>query len=128
MRRTLPLLALLLLSACENEKRPDWFGGNAYAIDGDTLLFEHNTRVRLWGIDAPEMGTFAGDEARLELARLIDDTHISCLAQGASYDRIVARCHLHSLAGADIAAVLVASGHAKDWPAYSGGYYKRFEP
>jgi endonuclease YncB( thermonuclease family) len=33
--------------------RPDSFVGQASVIDGDTLEI-HSTRIRLWGIDAPE--------------------------------------------------------------------------
>ena len=48
-RRVLALMLLLLSSAA----LADSFVGQASVIDGDTLEI-HGTRIRLWGVDAPE--------------------------------------------------------------------------
>ena len=42
-----------------------------------------------------------------------------------SYDRVVAECFLDD--GRDLAAELVRSGLALDWPKFSGGKYRHLE-
>ena len=49
-------------------RSPASFSGVPYVIDGDTLAFGRK-RVRIWGIDAPEMDTWPGKQARLFLVR-----------------------------------------------------------
>lgn len=125
MRRAL-LLSLLLLSSCRDTGLYDY----AYAIDGDTLVVGEE-RVRLWGIDAPELETFDGLRAKLFLLTKLQASGntVACgPRRGASHERTVRQCYFGTRSGEDIAAYMVASGHARDWPAYSGGYYKRFEP
>jgi micrococcal nuclease len=48
------------------------------------------------------------------------------IKEEVSYDRLVAKCYLSD--GTDIAAELVKQGLALDWPRYSGGEYRQFEP
>ncbi len=43
-----------------------------HVMDGDTFRTPDNTRVRLWGIDAPEKGQPFADEARARLKELIE--------------------------------------------------------
>ena len=96
--------------------------GPADIIDGDTIDVQ-GVRVRLWGIDAPEAGTVAGDAATAFLRDLMDGETVSCRDTGGrSYRRIVAQCFIGDL---DIADALVDAGHARDWPKYSSGYYAR---
>jgi endonuclease YncB( thermonuclease family) len=61
MLRIAALLVLLSTSATSAEPINDATNitGQASIIDGDTLEI-HGTRIRLWGIDAPEMTNFAG--------------------------------------------------------------------
>ena len=88
--------------------------------DGDTLRC-NGVRVRLWGIDAPERDTPAGPPATRALAQIIDGGTIVCEQKDIDrYGRTVALCRIN---GRDIAAEMVAQGHAKDFPRYSGGYY-----
>ncbi len=40
-------------------------------VDGDTLIIENGIRIRLLGIDAPEIDQCFGDKAKKELAKLV---------------------------------------------------------
>jgi endonuclease YncB( thermonuclease family) len=53
--RTFVFMRLLLAAAClcASPAFADNLSGQASIIDGDTLEI-HGTRIRLWGIDAPE--------------------------------------------------------------------------
>jgi endonuclease YncB( thermonuclease family) len=92
-------------------------------IDGDTLRFG-SVVVRLWGIDAPEMDEMGGAEAKAFLRGLVFYEYVICRPRAARdrYGRIVAQCFAGSL---DIARALIKTGHARDWPRYSGGYYAK---
>lgn len=90
------------------------------AIDGDTLRCD-GARVRLWGIDAPEMAEPGGQESKSALVALIDGQAVTCEQIDTDrYRRIVARCYVD---GRDVGGMLVTGGWARDWPRYSGGYY-----
>lgn len=89
--------------------------------DGDTFRCAGNVKVRLWGIDAPELQTPAGPPARNAAARIINGQTLTCEPKGKSWDRTVALCRLPN--GTDIAAEMVKGGFAKDWPKFSGGFY-----
>jgi endonuclease YncB( thermonuclease family) len=101
-------------------------------VDGDTL-FVGRLKYRLCGIDAPERGEPGAQASTDHLRYLIKGKTITCRPVGEgppcdgrserkSHDRIVAQCFVD---GQDIAAEMVRSGHAKDWPKFSGGYYAR---
>jgi endonuclease YncB( thermonuclease family) len=101
-------------------------------IDGDTL-YVGRLKYRLCGIDAPERGQPASQAAADHLRYLTKGKTINCRPVGEgtpcdgrserkSHDRVVAQCFVD---GQDIAAEMVRSGHAKDWPKFSGGYYAR---
>lgn len=95
---------------------------SSYSItDGDTLRFG-DLRIRLWGIDAPEPHRPGGLEARAALVALTAGLPLACeVVDIDSYGRTVARCQLPG--EKDIACAMVAQGHARDWPRYSGGAY-----
>jgi endonuclease YncB( thermonuclease family) len=79
MHRAPVLLMLLLLSstAFAND-----FVGQASVIDGDTLEI-HGTRIRLWGVDAPESS---------QLCRGADSNLYRCGANAANdLDTFIAR-------------------------------------
>ncbi|WP_413815257.1 thermonuclease family protein [Bradyrhizobium sp.] len=106
--------------------------GQSSIIDGDTLEI-HGTRIRLWGIDAPESSQLCrgedslpyrcGAKAANELDRFIAGRPVSCEPVSRDvYGRTVARC---SVGGADMAEWLVDSGLAFDWPKYSNGKYDK---
>lgn len=121
------ILMILLLSsaACAND-----LVGQASIIDGDTLEV-HGTRIRLWGVDAPESDQLCrgadsnlyrcGAKAANDLNSFIARRPVSCTPVGEDqYRRTVAIC---SVGGADLGEWLVRNGLALDWPHYSKGKY-----
>lgn len=101
-------------------------------IDGETLRIA-GVQYQLCGIDAPERKRPGSHEATVYLRTFIAGKQIHCVpvGQGTPCDdrskptndgRIVAQCFADKV---DLAAEMVRSGHAKDWPKFSGGYYSR---
>ena len=89
--------------------------------DGDTLR-SGDLRIRLWGIDAPELKDAGGPEAKQALADLTNGQPLVCdVVDVGKYGRMIAKCRLPG--GADLACEMVRTGHAVDWPKYSGGAY-----
>jgi endonuclease YncB( thermonuclease family) len=108
--------------------------GQASIIDGDTLEI-HGTRIRLWGIDAPESAQLCrgddsspyrcGQKAANDLDTFIARRPVSCTPVSLDqYRRTVASC---SVAGVDLGEWLVRNGFALDWPRYSKGKYNSAE-
>ena len=104
--------------------------GQASVIDGDTLEI-HGTRIRLWGIDAPESTQLCrgddslqyrcGAQAANDLDAFIARRPVNCLPMNLDqYGRTVATC---SAGGADLGEWLVRGGLALDWPQFSKGRY-----
>lgn len=108
-----------------------FFGGmmtltSFYVVDGDTIR-QGMVSVRLWGIDAPEMDTQAGRDARRYLIELTEGETLTCEQKGTDgYGRRVASCT--DSYGADLACSLLEAGHAEEWFTYSGGYYRECRP
>jgi endonuclease YncB( thermonuclease family) len=105
--------------------------GAVRVIDGDTIDIE-GTRIRLWGIDAPEMKqTCAGrDGQTYECGRdsaavmreLTRDRRVECDQRDRDrYGRIVAVCRIES---GEINAAIVRRGWAIDYSHYSHGHYR----
>ena len=92
--------------------------GRAQITDGDTIRIGE-ARIRLKGIDAPEMGqrcsrsgrSYAcGETSRRFLIDLVSGENVRCRATGRDrYQRILARC---SVNGRDIGARVVEDGWA----------------
>ncbi len=106
----------------------DNLAGRASVIDGDTLE-NHGTRVRPWGIDAPESDQLCrkqgsehyrcGQKAANDLDAFIMHRPVECVEVDLDqYKRAVAVC---IVAGVDLAEWLVKNGMALDWPQYSKG-------
>ena len=94
-------------------------------MDGDTIVID-KTNIRLFGIDAPEMEHPYGRNAKYALMRLCKGKTIRAEVTGGDhYDRIVARCRLED--GTELSALMVETGHAIDWPKFSGGAYRHLE-
>lgn len=95
-------------------------------IDGDTISIS-GTKIRLAGIDAPELDHPWGKKSKFALISMCKGKVITAeFKDEVSYDRIVAKCCLPD--GTDIAAELVKQGLALDWPKFSGGEYANLEP
>lgn len=99
---------------------PDTVSGTARVIDGDTLEVA-GTRVRLAGIDAPELqqrcrdGAPCGWQARQHLAGLIlgHGGRVRCTIEGADiYGRSLAACRVGPH---DLGEAMVRAGHAIPW-------------
>ena len=104
--------------------------GQASVIDGDTLEI-HRTRVRLWGVDAPESSQLCrggdslqyqcGAKAANDLNAFIARRSVNCVpASLDQYGRTVVTC---SVGGTDLGDWLVRNGLAFDWPQYSKRKY-----
>jgi endonuclease YncB( thermonuclease family) len=116
--RLLTGCAALLLIAAE----PPGQGRVGYVIDGDTFRLESGERIRIAGIDAPEIHTgqarcraeiALGKAATARARALLDGRNVTIIRVGRSYNRTVARV---TLAGHDVGSELVATGVARWWP------------
>jgi micrococcal nuclease len=100
--------------------------GRCWVIDGDTIDM-NGTRIRLAGIDAPELDQPYGQNAKSALIQLCRGQTIRAVSEGdRSHDRMVATCYLPD--GRDLSAEMVRAGLAIDWRKHSGGKYLRLEP
>jgi endonuclease YncB( thermonuclease family) len=107
----------------------DRISGRAVVVDGDTLVLD-GERLRLNGIDAPELGQTCevrggvlacGAVARDAMAAILAAGAVSCLALDTDrYGRRVVRCHNDR--GQDVAAELVRQGWATAFRRYSEEY------
>src|SRR6185312_14746632 len=127
---TRPVAAFLMLLSLWTPALAGDLIGQASIIDGDTLEI-HGTRIRLWGIDAPESSQLCrgadsnlyrcGASAANDLDTFIARRPVSCIPISEDqYGRSVATC---SVGGADLGEWLVRNGLALDWPQYSRGRY-----
>lgn len=94
--------------------------------DADTIVVR-GVPIRLNGVDAPENGTRAGNEATAAMKRYLRGKTLTCELNGArTYDRWVGVCFTEE--GHVIGAALISSGLALDCARYSGGRYRNLEP
>lgn len=99
--------------------------GRAWVIDGDTIDIA-GTRIRLAGIDAPELDHPYGKNAKWALVNLCKGQEVRAVYDGdQSHDRTVATCFLPD--GRDLSAEMVRAGLAIDWPKFSRGKYSGLE-
>ena len=126
-----PIAALFILLFLWGPALADDLIGQASVIDGDTLEI-HGTRIRLWGIDAPESTQLCrgddslqyrcGAKAANDLDAFIARRPVDCMPINLDqYGRTVATC---SAGGTDLGDWLVRKGLALDWPQYSKGRYE----
>ena len=121
-------LALALLAIISNaeacELHPEIAGKVDRVVDGDTLTVA-GVRIRLRGLDAPELKHRGGNEAREALRLIVGKSPLACRPDGTvTHDRIVATCFAGEM---DIAAELIRQGRALDCARFSGGAYASFE-
>ena len=118
------LLAALL--AANPDNRPIY--GVATAGDGDSLTVA-GKRIRLFGIDAPEIDQICtrggsrwacGQEAATQLSKLVTGMEVRCTPTGSDgFGRILARCTAGSV---DVNRTMVALGYAVAFRKYSNQY------
>ena len=121
-------LLLLIGPARSALAQQDQIQGPVRIVDGDTLDVG-STRVRLWGIDAPEShqqcerdgAQYAcGTEATAYLSAIIAARAVVCEPRTLDrYKRTVALCRV---AGEDSGAAMVAAGWAVAFTRYSRDY------
>lgn len=100
--------------------------GKAYVIDGDTIIV-NKIKIRLAGIDAPELDQPWGQKSKWEMVRICKGQILRVELTGeTSYDRLVGTCYLPD--GSDIGAELIKAGLALDGGYYSKGKYRHLEP
>ncbi len=103
--------------------------GHARVVDGDTLEIA-GRRIRLEGIDAPELGQrcphrwwgtwAAGRKARRVLKRMVGSRIVTCTSRGYDkYGRMLASCRVGSL---ELNAEMVRRGMAWAFRRYSQSY------
>lgn len=98
--------------------------GSVQIRDADTIVVS-GTPVRLQGVDAPELGTRSGQDAKRWMVGFLRGKRIECDLTGEkTYDRYVGVCYAD---GADIGAAVIAAGYALDCSRYSGGRYRNLE-
>ena len=106
--------------------------GAIQVIDGETLEIQ-NQRIKLWGVDAPELnqtckngqdaGYDCGKEAASALSQWLTELQpVRCEPRGNDNSgNTIAICYTST--GDDIAGWMVRNGYAIDWPKYSNGFY-----
>ena len=104
------------------------FSGSAVVVDGDTLQVG-GARVRLFGVDAPELSQMCGggtsrvpcgQRAAQWLRSRVQGRTLQCAAADTDrYGRVVARCGID---GADLGQSIVESGWATAYRKYSMQY------
>ena len=99
--------------------------GRCHVIDGDTISIGKQ-KIRLAGIDAPELHNPYGKQAKWALVDLCKGQNVTAKLTGeTSYDRVVAKCFLDD--GRDLAAEMVKLELALDIPHFPDADYKHLE-
>ncbi len=86
-------------------------------IDGDTFITNKGDRVRLIGVDAPELPSLRGIESKMYLHQLIDNKVVTLERDGISknkdkYGRLLRYVYLNKK---DINLHMIKSGYAKPY-------------
>ena len=117
-----PLLTtLFLVLLLRGGRGPSHDGHDPYVIDGDTIVSD-GARIRLAGIDAPELSQPGGAEARSHLIRLIAGGAVRIEPLDTDrYGRMVARVHARC---GDLGRLMVRNGYALS---YYGAEYRSEE-
>ena len=98
----------------------------AKVTDGDTVVTSEGDRIRLWGIDAPEMNQPYGKEATIALTGLIHGKKLFVeIIDTDRYGRQVAR--IYTADGMHINRLLVCSGAAWWYEKYALKRHRELE-
>ena len=124
---TIIAAAISALGVCQTSYAQS-LSGEASAADGDSLVVG-GKRVRLFGIDAPELAQTCGtngtpwncgEQARGNLAELIKGQTVHCEGQGVDqHARLIAVC---SAGGLELNETMVAYGWALAYREFSDAY------
>jgi endonuclease YncB( thermonuclease family) len=113
------------------------FSGTPTVVDGASIDIKSN-RFRIWGIDAPERGSWCYryahrwkpmEDSAFALRRCVQGKTVTCRVQ--SVDRVwfrqvhTAECWTDD--GQDLGECMIRTGWATDYTCYSGGYYRDLE-
>ena len=95
-------------------------------IDGDTFVTNKGDKVRMIGIDAPELQTLQGIESKMYLYNLIKDKTITLQKDNYShnedkYGRLLRYVYLN---GQDVNLLMLKKGYAKQ---YNYFYFNKFK-
>ena len=129
------ILAALLAGAPTEATAQRTDSGDAYVIDGDTLVV-NGARIRLYGVDAPEYNAKnpaksqycerngepfpCGEAAATVLARHVKNRIVTCTQKDTDrYGRLVSECYV---GGENINRWLVANGIALAYRQFSTAY------
>lgn len=122
------ILPQIVLAAADGRtsRRPEpayYIASVARVVDGDTFYLEGiTTRIRLWGVDAPERSEEGFDEASEMLATLVAEQPLACEHVDIDpHERIVARCYFGD--GRDLSEAMIRSGVADEYLRFTRGYY-----
>lgn len=116
----LAIIFALMLSAAPAVAQEPVILGDAVALDGDTLLIDGG-KVRIFGIDAPEMRDWPlGAYARAALDGILQGGPVTCLiVHHDRHKRPVGFCG--TAANADIATAMISRGWAVPYRLFTYG-------
>ena len=102
---------------------PGFSGTVTRVVDGDTFhITGQDVRIRVWGLDAPETGTYGGSAATNAMFNLVSGERLTCRKRDVDrYGRIVGQCFLAD--GRDITGAMISGGTAREYCRYSGNHY-----
>jgi len=89
-----------------------------HVVDGDTFDLSDGTRVRLQGVDAPELKQIGGRESRAYLENLIKGKEVTVRVDGMHKGRVIGSVYLGN---ENVGLKLVQNGHAFVSPKYIEG-------
>jgi endonuclease YncB( thermonuclease family) len=76
----------------------------------------------VWGLDAPEVGTYGGSAATATMSRLVAGETLTCRKRDTDkYGRTVGQYFLAD--GRDITAAMIESGTGTEYCRFSGNHY-----
>ncbi|MBN9488260.1 MAG: thermonuclease family protein [Alphaproteobacteria bacterium] len=128
MRRASAVAAAIILLAASAQAQRSYDPLHPFVTDGDTLKFGPHDRVRLYGIDAPELrqtcddGAWpAGRIARDALIKIIGGRRVSCdeVDWDSRWNRPVSRCWAGDT---DVSEEMVRRGMAWAYVKYSTAF------
>jgi len=114
------VVGVLFLSACTGVQatQPNWVGEVEYVIDGDTIIVDA-LHIRLVDIDAPELGSPWGEDAKWFMIELLLGEEVELFCEGVDkYDRWLCDVRVD---GVSVGNRMVVAGHATVWVDYVEG-------